>query len=242
MKNAGNYPRRFLAIDQTRMTIQAASMPRAANATFLAFFEAQDSADDVFIASGSGVEFGFVADVLSAAASTASAVDGMAFWVSGAFGVSVGAATGDSETVGAAFGTSAVVGASVFTGTSADFTATFTPLSGWVTMTGFGVSDTGVSTGAGAFLTTVTVERISPSGDESVTAHSEYGRVKSALEPAGTDTAPLENVLESRSVRSVHPARGTGIGQKFLSTTVTFLASFATLTPSSIRRVTGAMT
>ena len=66
--------------------------------------------------------------------------------------------------------------------------------------------------------------------------------MKSALEPAGIETAPFENVLVSRSVRSDHPASETGIGQKFLSTTVTFFASFATLTPSSMRRVTGEMT
>ncbi len=225
-----------------RMTTQAASIPSAANATFLAFLEAQDSVDEAFIASGSGVAFGFVPDVFSAAARTASGVDGMASCVVGWLTGSAGGGTEVQEAVVTAFGTSAVAGTSVLTGASTGFTATFTPLSGWVTMTGFGVSDTGVSTGFEASRSTVTVERISPSGEESVTAHSEYGRVKSALEPAGTETAPLENVLVSRSVRSVHPARETGIGQKFLSTTVTFFASFATLTPSSIRRVTGAMT
>lgn len=217
-------------------------MPSAANATFLAFFEAQDSADDVFIESGSGVAFGFVADVPSAAARTASGVDGMASCMVGWLTGSAGEETGDPEAVVTVFGTSIMAGTSFLTGVSAGFTAICVLLSGWVTMTGFGVSDTGTSTGFGARRSTMTVERISPSGDESVTAHCEYGRVKSALEPARTETAPLENVLVSRSVRSVHPARETGIGQKFLSTTVTFFASLATLTPSSMRRVTGAMT
>lgn len=226
-------------MDQMRMTTPAASTQSAAKATFFVFSDAQDSVDEVFIASGSGAAFGFVSDAFFAAATTASGVEGMAFCVSEGFTVSV---AGDSETVVTVSVTAFVAGTSVTAGLSAGFTASFTPLSGWVTMVGFGASDTGVSTGLGASLSTVTVERISPSGEESVTAHSEYGRVKSALEPAGIETAPLENVLVSRSVRSVHPARETAIGQKFLSTTVTFFASFATLTPPSIRRVTGAMT
>lgn len=130
------------------------------------------------------------------------------------FCVSVG--TGVSVTDGAV-GVHVTEGVSVTGGIPGLFTgatAIFMPSSGLVTVAGFAGSVTGTSifTGSGALRMTVAVERISPSGEVSVTAHSEYGRVKSVLEPAGTETALLENVLDSRSVRSVQPARGTGAG------------------------------
>ena len=150
-------------------------MPRAANATFLAFLEAQDSADDVFTANGSGV-FSSVARVpLSVIARTSSGLLGkvseaVCGFCGSVAGVSVtGAATGaDVEDWTGSTGFVAVL-----TGSTGVFTAIFVPLSGVVTVSGFTVSETGVSTGLGASLSTVTVERISPSGDESVTAHSE---------------------------------------------------------------------
>lgn len=188
-----------------RMTTPAASTQSTANAMFFVPSDAQDSAEDVFMASGSGAAFESPGADVWVAASTASGVDGMASCVSVGFTASVGTGVGITE------GVSVIVEVPGF---STGLTAIFTPLSGRVTVAGFAGSVTGASifTGSGAFRRTVAVERISPSGEVSVTAHSEYGRVKSVFEPAGTETALLENVLDSRSVRSVHPARGTGAG------------------------------
>lgn len=200
-------------MDQMRMTTPAASTQSAANATFFVVLEAQDSTDDVFIASGSGVASESPGADVWVAASTASGVGGMTFCVSVGLTASVGTGVSTADGVGGGVteGVSVIVGVPGF---STGVTAIFTPSSGLVTVAGFAGSVTGTSifTGSGAFLRTVAVERISPSGEVSVTAHSEYGRVKSVFEPAGTETALLENVLDSRSVRSVHPARGTGAG------------------------------
>lgn len=200
-------------MDQMRMTTPAASTQRAANATFFVPSEAHDSADEALIARGSGVSSEFAEGAFSVVASTASGVGGMAISAGFADSVDDGFSFMDGMAEGASVG-EGISATWAAAGFSVGLTAIFTPSSGRVTVAGLAGSVTGTSifTGSGAFLRTVAVERISPSGEVSVTAHSEYGRVKSVFDPAGTETALLENVLDSRSVRSVHPARGTGAG------------------------------
>lgn len=152
------------------MTTPAAKIPNAAKATFFAFHDAQLSVAEALIASGSDDWFPFASDFFSACARTDSGEVGMGSEEVGE----------TSCNFGGSFGVT-VVAASVFTVSTGGGTSVFANsirVSGLAVPAGFegsltGVSAAGSATDSGALRITDTVERISPSGEVSVTAHSE---------------------------------------------------------------------
>lgn len=160
-----------------RMTAHAARIPNAANATFFAFQEAQLSAAEAFTEKGSCDVRGSSQAFFSACARTASGDAGTLSAVAGDCGTAVsdGGGVAFSEAVAAIVpvALSDAFGATGFS--TVAVLASSTSFTGGATLTGFGVSLAGacVATGSGAFRTTVAVDRISPSGEVSVTAPSE---------------------------------------------------------------------
>lgn len=152
------------------MTTPAAKIPNAAKATFFAFHDAQLSVAEALIASGSDDRFPFASDFFSACARTDSGEVGMESDGIGEASCGFGGSFGMTVVATFVFAVSTGGGTSVF--------ANSIRASGLTAPAGFEGSLTGASaagsvTGSGAFRITDAVERISPSGEVSVTAHSE---------------------------------------------------------------------